>query len=148
MGREGGIGGGVVVEIEQIINRWRAEGIQLQTGAADERIAILERLTSFTFSSSFKKFYGLVDGFANNDWTSGMFYIWPLENISKEWTISWDKEFIPFCDYLINSHQIGFSKVKPGLFKRYGIDAEPEEPVCLEFYEVLNLISNDAPEVN
>lgn len=136
------------MEIEEIVRLWRAEGIQLKASATSESIVEAEQLIGFTFPNSFKQFYALADGFDNHDWTSGMFYLWPIERIREEWNASSQKEFIPFCDYLINSHQIGFLKNKPGIFKQYGMEKEPEQPICEEFAEALELIFNDAPEVN
>ncbi|WP_044212491.1 hypothetical protein [Flammeovirga sp. OC4] len=48
-----------------------------------------------------------------------MFSIYPLERIKKEYDEHTDKDFIPFCDYLVNSHQIGLYKKNKRVFKKY-----------------------------
>ncbi len=135
------------MEIEEIIQIWRTEGIQLKAGTTPESIVEAEQLIGFSFPDSFKRFYALANGFDNHDWTSGMFYLWPIEEILEELKVGIQKEFIPFCDFLINSHQIGFLKNEPGIFKQYGIEKESKQPICKEFIEVLELILNNSSEI-
>jgi hypothetical protein len=46
-----------------------------------------------------------------------MFSLWPVDRIIEEYNSSSDKNFIGFSDYLINSHQIGFTKDRNGIYK-------------------------------
>jgi hypothetical protein len=48
-----------------------------------------------------------------------MFSLWPVYRIIEEYNFSRDKNFIGFSDYLINSHQIGFTKDRKGIYKYY-----------------------------
>lgn len=107
------------MEITEIIEAWRNSGIQVNKGANLIEIDKLEKHLEFEFPESFKEFYTKIDGFKNSDWNEHMFSIFPLERIKEEYDYNKNKDFIPFCDYLINSHQIGFSKATEGIYINY-----------------------------
>ncbi len=48
-----------------------------------------------------------------------MFSIWSLDRIEEEYNTSTNEFFILFCDFMMNSHQIGFSRVENGVFINY-----------------------------
>ena len=95
----------------------------------------------------------ITDGFKEWDWRPNMFSIWPLQRIIDEYleqrsksatTLPYRQEqsenFVGFCDYLINSHQIGFLKDRIGVYKSY----DEFNPIAESFREILLLINKDA----
>lgn len=66
--------------------------------------------------NSLIQFFLEINGFKDFDWNEHMFSIYPLERIKKEYDEQTDKDFIPFCDYLVNSHQIGLYKKNKRIF--------------------------------
>lgn len=105
--------------MQGVINHWKQSGIDLNKGVSLEDIQMLEKKVNFEFPQSFKEFYAEINGFKDWDWNKNMFTIYPLERIEKEYFDSKNEVFIPFCDFLINFHQIGFSKVAKGIFIKY-----------------------------
>jgi hypothetical protein len=45
-----------------------------------------------------------------------LFYFWPLARIIEAHKESSDKKFIGFCDFLIATHNIGFTSDRAGIF--------------------------------
>jgi hypothetical protein len=105
--------------ITEILQQWKNEKIKLNRGASPDLIAKAEAATGFTFPEEFKELYKEVNGFSDLDWRENMFSVWPLERILEEYNDSDDKDFVGFSDFLINSHNIGFLKTQPGVFKKY-----------------------------
>jgi len=102
---------------ETAIQQWKAEGIELNPGISAEELNRTEKMLDFVFPYQFKELYIKVNGFHNNDWRVNMFSLWPVERIIEEYNFRTDKNFIGFSDYLINMHQIGFTKNKEGIYK-------------------------------
>ncbi|MFI2741476.1 SMI1/KNR4 family protein [Zhouia sp. PK063] len=107
------------MEITKIIETWRNSKIKLNEGAELTEIIQLEEQLEYKFPETFKQFYTRINGFKDSDWNEHMFSIFPLDRIKNEYETSENKDFIPFCDYLINSHQIGFSKKNDGIYINY-----------------------------
>lgn len=139
--------------IFKIIEQWKEEGIQLSPPATLEAIRRAEEIIGYTFPSDFKEVYLIADGFKEWDWRPNMFSIWPLQRIIDEYleqrsnsagTSPYQQEqsenFVGFCDYLINSHQIGFLKNRIGVYKSY----DELNPIAESFFEVLQLINKNA----
>src|ERR1044072_3588567 len=105
--------------INEAILTWKREGVALQSGALESYIAEIEQWLGFSFPNDFYEFYKAGNGFENSDMNKDMFYLWPLEVIWAEYQGNDDDEFIAFCDFMINSHQIGFIKNQPGIYKSY-----------------------------
>ena len=139
--------------IPEIIEQWKAERIQLNPPATLEAIRRAEEITGYTFPSDFKKLYLVADGFKDWDWRSNMFSLSPLQRIIDEYLEQLSrsrsaspyqqeqaKDFVGFCDYLINSHQIGFLKNRNGVYKSY----DEFNPIAQSFSEALSLINKDA----
>jgi hypothetical protein len=133
----------------EIISQWKVQNINLNTGAIKDNIAELEKQLDFKFPTDFHEMYMVVNGFANDDWTSNMFSLWPLLRILKEYQEGENLDFIGFCEYLINSHSLGFSRSRAGVFISYAL-AEPvefQEVVALTFKEALYLINTDSEKI-
>ncbi|WP_288438684.1 SMI1/KNR4 family protein [uncultured Chryseobacterium sp.] len=129
------------LRIDKIKERWKSENIKLNSPATSEFIEVTEEAIDFQFSDDFKKLYLKVDGFADGNWTINMFSVWPLAIILEQYPNENDKSFIPFADYLINSHHIGFVKGKSGVFKNAD---ETLVKIADTFSETIFLIISDA----
>jgi hypothetical protein len=142
--------------IAAIIKQWKAEQIQLNSPATPDVIRRAEEIIGYHFSSDFIEIYLIVDGFNNLDCRSNMFSLWPLQRIIDEYLEGLAKNnnastyqqgqaenFVGFCDYLINSHQIGFLKDRTGVYKSY----DEFNPIAESFCEALLLINKDADSI-
>ena len=105
--------------IIEIIKYWKQSRIELNSGVNLESIQKLEKKVNFEFPQSFKEFYTEINGFKDRDWNENMFTMYPLERIEEEYFDLKSDVFIPFCDFLINAHQIGFSKDVKGIYINY-----------------------------
>jgi hypothetical protein len=128
--------------IIEICRQWRHEKIQLNPGASPDLISEVEASIGFTFPAGFKELYIEVNGFSDCDWRENMFSIWPVEKILEEYRGRTDHEFIGFSDFLIHSHDIGFLKSQPGVFKTY--DGETYVFVAASFLDAVKLINADS----
>ena len=107
------------MEITEIIETWKNSEINLNEGAELTQINQLEKQIEYKFPEAFINFYTKINGFKDSDWNEHMFSMFSLERIKEEYETSENKDFIPFCDYLINCHQIGFSKKRDGVYINY-----------------------------
>ena len=80
------------------------------------------------------------NGFKDWDVIGNMFSIWTLERIKDEYEKCEDKNFIPFCDYLIDSHRIGYLKNQSKVFK----DFDQLNPIANSFEDTIRLIIEDS----
>ncbi|MGG7551798.1 SMI1/KNR4 family protein [Chryseobacterium arthrosphaerae] len=126
--------------IDKVTTLWASENISLSTPATAGFITTTEETIDFRFPEDFKEFYLKLDGFTDWEWTKNMFSIWPLARIIEYYNEN-DKNFIPFADYLINSHHVGFVKGKKGIFKNCG---EVPGLIADTFSEAIFLINSDA----
>jgi len=104
---------------DQAIFIWTSKGIKLQVGISNDKISDFEKLLGFKFPQDFIDLYSKANGFEDFDWNEHMFSLWSLERILKEYHEDGDTNYIGFCDFLINSHSIGFFKTDTGIFKSY-----------------------------
>jgi SMI1 / KNR4 family (SUKH-1) len=125
---------------EQAIDIWASKGIKLQNGISCEKISDFEKLLDFKFPQDFIELYSKANGFEDFDWNENMFSLWSLERILKEYQEGGDTNYIGFCDYLINSHSIGFFKTDNGIFKSY----DPNQPIGNTFKEGIELINSNS----
>ena len=126
--------------VEGIFAFWKSQNIQLENGAPEITIAESENIVGIKFPQSLIELYKVVNGFKNWDWNENMFSIWPLQKIVDEYTASKDKNFVGFCDFLINSHCIGFLKNANGIFK----DINPNLAIASTFEEAIELINSNS----
>lgn len=105
-----------------VVNDWNSKGIELGQGISLDVIEKTELHLSFDFPESFKELYKKVNGWSNMAWNEHMFCIWSLDRIIEEYEYMRHPDFIGFCDYLINSHYIGFVRGEAGIFKRYDLE--------------------------
>ena len=117
-------------EQTKIINNWHKERVSLNPPAVIDQIIDCEKVLDFAFPDDFKNFYSICNGF--HDWVmdSKFLSLWPIEKIIEEHNSSSD--FISFCDFLVNSHQIGFIKSNTGIYKDYD-----QSKICESFNEFL-----------
>lgn len=125
------------------IQQWQSEGIELNEPISIENIVSAEKTINYVFPEQFKELYLLINGFKNNDWRVNMFSIWPIERIVEEYLDNQDKNFVGFSDYLINSHQIGFTKTGGGVFRYH----EKAELISETFERAILLINEDSAAI-
>ncbi len=135
------------MSLSEIITHWKLSGIKLNDGARIEKINALEGELNFSFPASFKDFYKEVNGFKDWDWNENMFTIYPIERIRKEHSESINKSFIPFCDYLINSHQIGFDKTNGKVYLDYPLEGGARQKVADTFTQSLIEIVKNSEKI-
>ncbi|RFS20099.1 SMI1/KNR4 family protein [Chitinophaga silvatica] len=128
--------------IIEILQQWQNEKIKLNPPASHDLIAKVEIEIGFSFPEEFEELYKQTNGFTDFNWRENMFSIWPLERILDEYNSSNDKDFIGFSDFLINSHNIGFLKSQPGVFKKYVINEYTL--VSESFIESIKLINSNS----
>ena len=63
-----------------------------------------------------------------------------MERILKEYQEDDDNNYVGFCDYLINSHSIGFFKSEEGIYKSYS----QIHPIAKTFREAIDLINTNS----
>jgi hypothetical protein len=119
---------------------WTNSGIKFQPGVSLNIITSYEAQLDFQFQLDFKELYQKVNGFEDFDWNKHMFSLWSLERILKEYRENNDNNYVGFCDYLINSHSIGFFKSEKGVYKSYS----QIEPIADTFREAIELINTNS----
>lgn len=125
---------------DQVIMVWISQGIKLQSGISIDRISDFEKKIDFKFPQDFIELYSKVNGFEDFDWNEHMFSLWSLDRILKEYQKDRDTNYIGFCDFLINSHSIGFLKTDNGIFKSY----DQTQPIGNTFKEAIGLINSNS----
>jgi hypothetical protein len=144
------------MNFETIIQQFHTQGIRLYEGSTPGVLSRLERRCQFKFPSSFTQFYLQANGFEDEAWTADMFSLWSLEKIGVEYEerlvrFGSTATFIPFCDYLIQSHLIGFLPNQLGIYKLYGSataqTAAEIIPLCETFEQAVAWIASGAVEL-
>ncbi|MEP7230797.1 MAG: SMI1/KNR4 family protein [Ginsengibacter sp.] len=125
---------------DHVIHIWTAKGIKLQKGISIDKISDFEKLLDFTFPQDFIELYSKVNGFEDFDWNEHMFSLWSLDRILEEYQDDGDTNYIGFCDFLINSHSIGFFKTGQGIFKSY----DQKKSIGNTFKEGIELINSNS----
>jgi hypothetical protein len=147
------------MNFQELIRNWEQDERKFYNGARDDmmlfnegvsvkQIAKLEEELKFQFPKSFRDFYQLADGFRNGHLSQHLLTIWPLSNIAETHDEMVGDPigpggFMPFCDYSIHCHYIGFIRGREGIFKSY----DSTEPICASFEEALAMIRVGAANV-
>jgi cell wall assembly regulator SMI1 len=124
--------------IQDAIKNWEADNTNLNAGSDLNSIISLEKALGIKLPADFKEFYLIVDGFKNLSVNNNLFCIWPIEKIATDYVAFHDKNFIGFCDYLMDSHWIGFHKTSEGVFN----DFDLEKPITGTFKEFIKFINS------
>jgi len=128
---------------DQAIYAWNQSGTKLQSGLSRNKISEFETLLNFEFPEDFIDLYQKVNGFKDIDWNEHMFSFWPLDKIIVEYKIDNDNTYIGFCDFLINSYSIGFSKDSKKIFKHF----DRQNPICDTFKDAVFLINSGSGNI-
>jgi hypothetical protein len=131
------------VWVQGIKETWLSKLINFEAGASSEAIASTESVVGFQFPMEMTALYRVVDGFKDCAWTKGMISLWPMERIREEYARCRDKNFVGFCDYLINSHAVGFFKDRLGIYKSY----DEFNSVADSFVQTIELINQDSDDL-
>lgn len=134
-------------EIIEIIEYWKQSEVNLNDGISLKKIEMLEKRISFKFPQAFKFFYNEINGFKDCDWSENMFTLYSIERIEEEYLDSQNEMFVPFCDYLINSHQIGFNKLDDHIYIDYHLDKRFNDKVAKTFEKCLIEIIKDSNKI-
>jgi hypothetical protein len=129
--------------LQELLIKWRSEGVKLNPPASVAEIENAETVLDFKFPEDFKAFYLQVNGFADFYMQEEQFTLWPITEIIKTFGFE-DTEFIGFCDYLVNSHSIGYSKKFQGIFKDY---AHVSDSIIAKTFKELIEIINSNPAI-
>ena len=121
---------------------WNETNVKLQSGASEELILEFEGKLNFKFPNDFKTFYLKINGFVDCDWNKNMFSLWSLERIFEEYKFNQNDNYIGFCDYLINSHSIGYMKNENGIFIN-----TVDEKICETFEEFIDLLNDNSEKL-
>ncbi len=105
--------------IRDVIKSWDTGKVSLNPGASQAQLDALEWELGFKFPYDFKQFYTTLNGFQDFEMEGNMFSVWSISRILQECEDAGNTGFIGFCDFLINSHIIGFQKESEGVFKKY-----------------------------
>ena len=122
------------------IEDWEASNTKLYPGLALFQIMSAEEILQFKFPADFIELYQLVNGFRDLDWNEHMFSFWSLEKIIEEYKADDRKDFVGFCDFLIHSHSIGFSKNNLAIYKSY----DRHQPIAGTFKEAVMMINQSS----
>lgn len=136
----------IAKSIDEIIDNWGIIGIKLNAPATIDVLKKVQENINFQFPDDFINFYLRINGFKDWDMTNEMFSIWTLERIEEEVLKSDNTNFVPFCDYLINSYRYGFHKDKLGIYKEYYSDMTYK--LTDTFEETIKLIYMDSESLH
>jgi hypothetical protein len=125
---------------DQAILLWKEKSIKLNAGLSQNEIAEFEKLLNFTFPQDFIELYQKVNGFEDFEWNNELFSLWSLDRISKEYQEGNSEKYIGFCDYLINSHNIGFLRTDNRVYKNY----DHSNPIADNFKDIIILINSNS----
>ena len=129
--------------VQGVISKWKSEDIKLNPPATIVEIENTEAVLNFTFPADFKEFYLQANGF--NEWDmldNSYISLWPLDRIIEEYNKWGGPEFIGVCDFLINSHAIGFVKNQSGVFKSYNY--LENNAIAETYQEAIRMINSGA----
>ncbi len=130
-----------------VINFWSNQKLGLEGGISTGTIEKTEKYIDFLFPQSFKELYKKANGFKDWGINEHFFSIWPINKIIEEFNYARHPEFIGFCDFLINSHWIGFVRGQEGIFKRWDCSSEPPIKIAESFEEVIKMINDNSDEI-
>ena len=128
--------------VQIVIEKWRSEGVKLNSPATIANIEKTESAIGFKFPDDFKELYLKMDGFEGLDWQEHMCTFWPLKMIIEEFD-ELEYNFVGFSDYFLKINAIGFKKDEPGIFKYYpSIENNQPELITQSFREVVHMINS------
>ena len=123
--------------IDKATYAWYLGEVRLQKGATLDQIADCEKKLDFKFPQDFVELYLQINGFEDLDWNKHMFSLWSLKRIVTEYE---GGNFIGFCDFLINSHSIGFCRTDPRIYKNY----DQKTPIAETFATAIEMINTSS----
>ena len=129
------------------VDFWASKKLNLEQGVSTGDLEKTENFVDFIFPRSFKELYKKANGFKNWESNEHLFSIWPVEKIIEEFNYGRHPEFIGFCDFLINSHWIGFMRGQQGIFKRWDTTNHPPLKIADSFEEVIKMINSNSDEI-
>lgn len=102
------------------IEYYKQIGVNIASGKSVIEIKEIQQELDFKFPDDFKEFHSICNGFLEWDMDNYNFSIWTFDRMTEEYEKEKkeDYEFIPICDYLINSHWNGYIRNRDGIFKK------------------------------
>jgi hypothetical protein len=67
----------------ELINRWRREKVEINSGASEMDLAAFEQKVGLAMPEDFRSLYHATNGMAGSDWDNLLFHLWSLEEIIK-----------------------------------------------------------------
>ena len=128
---------------DKVIEDWKRSKTKMNPGLSLPEILSVESILKFKLPTDFIELYQKVNGFRDLDWNEHMFSFWPLERIIAEYKDNGEDGFVGFCDFLINSHSIGFLKNDLTICKSY----DQQQPIATTFREAVIMINNSSDSI-
>lgn len=127
------------------IEHYKRIGVNIAPGASITEIEDVQNQLDFKFPDDFKEFHSMCNGFSEWDMDNYYFSIWTFERMIEiyEKEKKEDFDFIPICDYLINSHWFGYIRDREGIFKDY----DRKVAIANNFEEFLKLLLSDSEKL-
>ncbi len=129
--------------VQEVISKWKSEGVKLNPPATIAEIEKTEAILNFKFPVDFKEFYLQANGF--NDWDmlrNSYISLWPLDRIIVECNDWGEPEFIGICDWAVRCYAIGFHRHKAGFFKLHD-KLDDARCINIAFAELISAIDRD-----
>ncbi|MES2278947.1 MAG: SMI1/KNR4 family protein [Bacteroidota bacterium] len=130
--------------ISEALAQWNSSGTKMNPPASIEEIERVEATLNFKFPEDFKQLYLVVNGFPDYHWQEYMFCFWPLEMIVEEFERFPKQRFIPVCDFLLASHEIGFVRNESGIYK---YDYSQGNKIAETYQQVVAMINSNADDI-
>ena len=132
----------MIIAIETAIQRWKREDLRLLPPINESFIRASLSDLGRACSNDVLALYRLTGGMEDGDSDSHMLSIWSFQKATAE-TARYRRPYIPFADFLINSHLYCFryeNKERSSVVVDYGNDEEPElvAESVEEFFKILN----------
>ena len=94
--------------LDKVLKKWRREGVQLLSPRDEPAVIASLSKTGHKFSRDVVDLYCVTGGMEDAD--GALWALWPLERIISE-NAAYERPYILFADYLINSHLYCFKYV-------------------------------------
>ncbi len=126
--------------IENAIENWRREGVNLLSPEQAAAVIAALNKTGRKYSRDVVDLYCATGGMKDGGMDSLLFSLWTLDRVVSE-SSNYEHQFIPFADWLINSHFYCFKYENEESSSVYVDLLNGDEPQCLattlsEFFEL------------
>src|SRR5687768_11019616 len=115
--------------LDSVLKRWRREGVGLLPPGEEAAVITALSKTGRKISRDVVELYCVTGGMEDGD-TDRLWALWSLERIVSE-NATYERPYILFADYLINSHLYCFKYVGEATSSVHVDFFDGEEPKCV-----------------